>query len=412
MKCKQLFKLFLAALFLQGVFISTTNAQGNKTEENQPEVIFETNKGSFTLKLNPVKAPKTVANFLKYVDEGFYDKTLFHRSIPGFVVQGGGFEKGLTQKKTRKPVKNESSNLLKNSRGTISMARKTHPDTATSQFYINLGENRSLDFKSQVQPGYTVFGEISEGMDVIDMIAGIPTKTVERFRDVPGEDVIVISAKRKNINKAVANKEIKSQGDEKNNQGLERFIEGEHYTVLDTPVVTRDSNKIEVIEMFSYGCPHCYEFEADVKNWGKKQVGDVDFWFFPAVWNKSMNFYAKAFYSAHELKVEDKIHMPLFHAVVVKQKNIKNENDLAEFFSGYGVDKKKFKEVFNSKVVEEQAASAEQRVRSYKPAGVPEIVVNGKYRIGRMRAGGMKEMLAVADYLVNKERENIKSHIK
>ena len=409
MKYKLLFKLFLAALFLQGVFISTTNAQESKIGENQPEVVFETNKGSFTLKLNPLKAPKTVANFLKYVDEGFYDKTLFHRSIPGFVVQGGGFEQGMKQKETRKPVKNESSNLLKNSRGTISMARKSHPDTATSQFYINLGENKNLDYKSQVQPGYTVFGEISEGMDIIDKIVSLPTKTVEKFRDVPKEDVIVISAKRKNIRKTVANKEINTKAEDKRNKGLERFVEGEHYTVLDTPVATRDSNKIEVVEMFSYGCPHCYEFEADVKSWGKKQVGDVDFWFFPAVWNKSMNLYAKAFYTAHELKVEDKIHMPLFHSIVVKQKNITNENDLAEFFSNYGVDKKKFKEVFNSKSVEEQTASAEQRVRSYKPAGVPEIVVNGKYRIGRMRAGGMKEMLAVADYLVNKERQEINS---
>ena len=145
MKFKQLFKLLLAALFLQGVFISATNAQEIKNDGNQIEVVFKTNKGSFTLMLNPLKAPRTVENFLKYVDEGFYDKTLFHRSIPGFVVQGGGFEKGLIQKETHKPVKNESSNLLKNSRGTISMARKSHPDTATSQFYINLGENTNLN---------------------------------------------------------------------------------------------------------------------------------------------------------------------------------------------------------------------------------------------------------------------------
>jgi len=401
MKFKKL-TLFLATLLcVQAMFFSTAYANNESTDKNQPEVVFKTSKGSFILKLTPEKAPKTVKNFLRYVDEGFYDNTLFHRAIPGFVVQGGGFEKGMKHKKPYKPVKNESANLLKNSRGTISMARRSHPDTATSQFYINLADNTNLDYKGKVQPGYTVFGEISEGMDVIDQISNIPTHTFERFRDVPTEDVVVISAKRKKTSAAISASK---------NNGLVRFIEGEHYTVLDKPVMTRDSSKVEVVEMFSYGCPHCYEFEADVKSWGKKQVGDVDFWYFPAVWNKSMKLYAKAFYTAHELEVEDKIHMPLFHAIVVKQKSIKNQGDLARFFSAYGVEEKKFNEVFNSESVASKADEAEDRVRSYKPAGVPEIVVNGKYRIGRMRAGGMKEMLAVADFLVNKERELLKGN--
>ena len=398
----------MVLLYMQAMFSTTAYASNETADKNQPEVVFKTNKGSFTLKLTPEKAPETVKNFLRYVDEGFYDNTLFHRAIPGFVIQGGGFEKGMKHKKPYKPVKNESANLLKNSRGTISMARRSHPDTATSQFYINLADNTSLDYKGKVQPGYTVFGEISAGMDVIDKISEIPTHTVERFRDVPTEDVVVIFAKRRIIPTTSSSSRGNVETDSKNS-GLVRFIEGEHYTVLDKPVMTRDSSKIEVVEMFSYGCPHCYEFEADVKSWGKKQVGDVDFWYFPAVWNKSMKIYARAFYTAHELEIQDKIHMPLFHAIVVKQKSIKNQHDLAQFFSAYGVDEKKFNEVFNSTSVVSKANEAEDRVRSYKPAGVPEIVVNGKYRIGRMRAGGMKEMLAVADFLVNKERELLKN---
>jgi len=399
MECKQLSLLFVVSLVMQALVVPFVKADTKDTQVNKPEVVFETSKGGFTLQLDPVKAPKTVKNFLRYVDEGFYDNTIFHRAIPGFVVQGGGFEKGMKYKKPYKPVKNESANGVKNSRGSISMARRSHPDTATSQFYINLNENTRLDYKSKVQPGYTVFGKISDGMDVIDKIADLPTHTVESFRDVPKENVYIISAKRKNS--------INSDVDVKNKQAsdfrMQRYIPGEHYVVLDKPVPTRDSSKIEVIEMFSYGCPHCYEFEPKIKQWSKQQASNVDFWFFPAVWNKSMSLYARAFYTAKALNVEDKIHLPLFKAIVVKQEQIKNQQDIANFFSRYGVDKKMFEITFNSKAVVDQAKQAKQRVGNYKPVGVPEIIVNGKYRIGRMRAGGMEEMLAVADYLINKE---------
>ena len=232
----------------------------------------------------------------------------------------------------------------------------------------------------------------------------------EKFRDVPVEDVVVLSAKRKIDSHVASSRAIDNTDDAGGGitnmqaDGAVPYTEGEHYTILDKPVPTRDGNKIEVVEMFSYGCPHCYAFEADVKNWGGQQADDVDFWYFPAVWNESMKLYAKAFYTAQELNVEDKVHQPLFHAIVVEQKSIKDEKDLATFFSSYGVDNKMFEEMFNSEKVEHQARQAEQRVLDYRPVGVPEIVVNGKYRIGRMRAGGMKEMLAVADYLVNKER--------
>lgn len=185
----------------------------------------------------------------------------------------------------------------------------------------------------------------------------------------------------------------------------ERFIAGEHYTVLDKPVRTRDSNKIEVVEIFSYGCPHCYEFEPLIKQWSKQQSSEVDFWFFPAVWNESMKVFARAFYAAHELNVAKKIHLPLFTAIVIEQIKISQENELADFFAKFGVDKKAFSKAYNSIETEYQVKLAEIRVRSYKPAGVPEIIVNGKYRIDRMRAGGQKEMLAVIDFLVNKERK-------
>lgn len=401
MELRQLSLFLLITIFLQS-YAATAN---DKTPEGQKiQVVFETNKGSFTLTLDSVKAPKTVDNFLRYVDEGFYNKTLFHRAIPGFVIQGGGFEKGMKYKSPYKPVKNESANQLKNSRGTISMARRSHPDTATSQFYINLAENKNLDYKSKVQPGYTVFGEITEGMEVIDKIASIPTHTVDKFREVPKEDVVVLSAKRKAL---IDTQSVKQENIDTNFK-MQRFIEGEHYTVLDKPVPTRDSKKIEVIEMFSYGCPHCFEFEPKIKQWSKQQSNNVDFWFFPAVWNKSMNLYARAFYTANELKVSEKVHNPLFNAIVVKQLQLKNKDDIAEFFTSYGVDKKDFNKVFESDVVKKQAELAEQRVRDYKPVGVPEIIVNGKYRIDRMKAGGMQEMLAVADYLIEKETAMIK----
>jgi cyclophilin family peptidyl-prolyl cis-trans isomerase len=394
MKFKQRSFLLLALVFMQGLLVSQANAS------TKPEVVFETSMGSFTLELFPGKAPKTVANFLAYVDDGFYDNTIFHRVIPDFVIQGGGFEPGMKYRKPGAPVKNESSNRLKNLTGTISMARRTHPDTATSQFYINLSHNSSLDYISDLQPGYTVFGRVSKGMDVIDKISVVETTIVGRSKDVPKDDVALLSVKRKVSADSV--KEDENADALAQKQGS--FVAGEHYVVLDRPVPTRDNSKIEVVELFSYGCPHCYEFEPLVKEWGKQQAGDVDFWFSPAVWSKSMELYAKAFYTARELDVEEKIHLPLFTAIVIKQKSIRNESDLADFFAQYGVDKKIFTETFNSAAVEKRARHAEERVRLYKPVGVPEIIVNGKYRVDRMRAGGLTEMLAVAEYLVNKER--------
>jgi thiol:disulfide interchange protein DsbA len=185
----------------------------------------------------------------------------------------------------------------------------------------------------------------------------------------------------------------------------EPFIAGQHYIVLDKPITTRDNSKIEVVEMFSYGCPHCYEFEPFIKQWAESQAKDVDFWFFPAVWNKPMELFARAFYVAQDLNVEQKIHLPLFSAIAVEHKLISNETELANFFAKFNVDKKAFIKAYKSKKVVDQVEQAKIRVENYKPVGVPELVINGKYRVDRMHAGGLKEMLEVAEFLINNERK-------
>lgn len=158
-------------------------------------VRFETSLGAFTIELFADDAPLTVANFLQYVDDGHFDGTVFHRVIPGFVIQGGGLEADMSQKKTRAPVKNEASNGLKNRRGTLSMARTNDPHSATSQFFVNLVDNAFLDQKPG-NPGYAVFGRIADGMDVIDAIAAVKTGSKRGHDDVPLEPVTVTAARR------------------------------------------------------------------------------------------------------------------------------------------------------------------------------------------------------------------------
>ena len=158
-------------------------------------VRFETNHGTFTVEFFPDKAPITVANFLQYVDDGFFDTTIFHRVIPGFVIQGGGFVGGMKQKKTRAPIDNEAENGLKNLRGSLSMARTNDIKSATSQFFVNLKDNAFLD-NSPGNFGYAVFARVSEGMDVIDAIAAVATGSRMGHQDVPREDVVVTSVKR------------------------------------------------------------------------------------------------------------------------------------------------------------------------------------------------------------------------
>src|SRR6516162_3929092 len=165
--------------------------------EANTTVALQTSLGAITLELYPDKAPATVQNFLAYVAEGFYDNTIFHRVIPGFMIQGGGFEPGMKQKKTKAAIKNESGNGLANTRGTLAMARTNVPNSATSQFFINVVDNGFLD-KAQAQDGvgYCVFGRVTEGLDVLDKIKAVPTGSRSGHGDVPLKDVTIVSVRR------------------------------------------------------------------------------------------------------------------------------------------------------------------------------------------------------------------------
>ncbi len=159
-------------------------------------VRFETSVGGFTLELDADKAPLSVANFLAYVDEGFYDGLIFHRVIPGFMIQGGGMTPDMAQKSNKAPIKNEAANGLKNKRGTIAMARTNVVDSATSQFFINLVDNDFLDHQGQANFGYAVFGRVVDGMDTIDRIAKERTGRSNGHDDVPVTPIVIESARR------------------------------------------------------------------------------------------------------------------------------------------------------------------------------------------------------------------------
>lgn len=163
-----------------------------------PVVLLETTSGDILVELYPDKAPETVANFLKYVDNGFYNNTIFHRVIPGFMIQGGGLTARMQQKDTSAPIKNEADNGLKNDRGTIAMARTMDPHSATAQFFINLVDNDFLNFQAPSGNGwgYCVFGKVTEGMDVVDKIAKVKTTTVGMYQDVPSDLVVITGASR------------------------------------------------------------------------------------------------------------------------------------------------------------------------------------------------------------------------
>lgn len=158
-----------------------------------PKVEFETTLGAFTVELNESKAPVTVANFVKYVKDGSYVGSQFHRVIPGFMAQGGGFDKSMQPLPTYSPIKNEASNGLKNDTATIAMARTNNPHSATRQFFINYKDNGFLDY-DQRPPGYAVFGKVTQGFDVIQTMARKPTTTKGRYRDVPVEPIIITKA--------------------------------------------------------------------------------------------------------------------------------------------------------------------------------------------------------------------------
>jgi len=155
---------------------------------------FETSHGGFTIELFPKEAPVSAANFQQYVDDGFFDGTIFHRIVPGFVIQGGGLNADFSSKKTRPAIKNEARNGLKNTRGTLSMARTSDIDSATSQFFVNLSDNGFLDHGPR-DFGYAVFGRVTDGMEVIDKIAQVGTGRRKGYQDAPLEDCIIVSAR-------------------------------------------------------------------------------------------------------------------------------------------------------------------------------------------------------------------------
>ena len=160
-----------------------------------PKVAFATSQGNFTVELFSKEAPVSVENFLRYVDDQFFDGTIFHRIVPGFVIQGGGLDAGFERRETRAPIRNEARNGLRNKRGTLSMARTNEVDSATSQFFVNLKDNAFLDH-SPGNFGYAVFGQVTDGLDVVDRIAKVKTGRRKGYDDAPLEAVTIDSVRR------------------------------------------------------------------------------------------------------------------------------------------------------------------------------------------------------------------------
>lgn len=182
--------LALAALFIAPASWAQSDTE---SKSDNPQVLMETNFGSILIELYPDKAPETVENFLAYVKEGFYDGTIFHRVIPNFMIQGGGFTPDMNKKRTRAPIKNEADNGLRNQIGTIAMARTNDPHSATAQFFINVAQNSFLDFREKTARayGYAVFGRVIKGMKVVNQIRQVRTGFKNGHGDVPLEPVII-----------------------------------------------------------------------------------------------------------------------------------------------------------------------------------------------------------------------------
>jgi peptidyl-prolyl cis-trans isomerase B (cyclophilin B) len=183
-------------LFLTTLLAALSAMNPASAAEQAPRVRLETTAGNIVLELDRQHAPATVENFLGYVNEGFYDGTIFHRVIDGFMIQGGGYTADFSRKQTREPIENEADNGLKNKRGSISMARTRDPHSATAQFFINVVDNAFLDYKSPDARGwgYTVFGQVAEGMEVVDKIRAQPTSVQGGFRDVPVKTITITRA--------------------------------------------------------------------------------------------------------------------------------------------------------------------------------------------------------------------------
>jgi cyclophilin family peptidyl-prolyl cis-trans isomerase len=189
--------LWTLAFALPLLCLAPGGASAQSAPGAKPVVVLTTTLGEIELELDEAKAPITVKNFLAYVDEGFYDGLIFHRVIPNFMVQGGGFTPGMQQKKTHAAIQNEAANGLKNLRGTVAMARTGAPHSATAQFFINHKDNAFLDYPGQDGWGYAVFARVTKGMDVVDKIAAVQTGTKAGMSDVPTQTVAIVSARRK-----------------------------------------------------------------------------------------------------------------------------------------------------------------------------------------------------------------------
>ena len=202
MKIKNLFGILVLSFILLGCNMTTGNVVRDVQDEVQSErdvVLMETSKGNIEIELYNDLAPITVENFLEYVSAGFYDSTVFHRVIDGFMVQGGGFTQDGRQKETNPPIKNEANNMVKNERGTIAMARTPDVNSATAQFFINHVDNDFLDHKdtSQQGYGYAVFGRVISGIDVVDEIAKVDTSFKYGMADWPVEEVVILKVSKK-----------------------------------------------------------------------------------------------------------------------------------------------------------------------------------------------------------------------
>jgi cyclophilin family peptidyl-prolyl cis-trans isomerase len=185
------------AMVLGIVAIAAAAAGARAAEGGNPVVLMKTSMGDIKIELDKAKAPVTVDNFLGYVNDKFYDGTTFHRVIPAFMIQGGGFDKDMTQKKTKAPIKNEAGNGLKNTIGTIAMARTSDPNSATAQFFINTKDNAFLDHKNDTAQGYgyAVFGKVVDGMDVVKKIEQVQTTTKMPYENVPVTPVVIESVR-------------------------------------------------------------------------------------------------------------------------------------------------------------------------------------------------------------------------
>jgi cyclophilin family peptidyl-prolyl cis-trans isomerase len=195
-----LLTIAVVAILATQSILAPNSAIGQESEKGKnPQVELETTMGNFVIELNQEKAPKTVANFLQYVKDGHYKDTVFHRVIADFMIQGGGMDADLKEKETRPPVVNEAGNGLSNKKYTVAMARTSDPNSATSQFFVNVADNGYLDRNNaQNQAGYTVFGKVVKGMDVVDQIGKVETRTVAArglMRDVPAKTITIKEAR-------------------------------------------------------------------------------------------------------------------------------------------------------------------------------------------------------------------------